>query len=73
MQVHTYDYAGHHTGEKYYGADGTALTQASGYASVTYAYDADGNITAIGYFNAEDEPVQPAENVVSTPLNWVVP
>ena len=57
-QVHTYDASGHHTGEKHYGADGSALTQSLGYASVRYTYDADGNISSIGWFNAEDNPVQ---------------
>ena len=56
-QVHTYDYAGRHTGEKFFAADGSALTQASGYASVTYDYDHDGNVNTISYFNAAGDPV----------------
>ena len=57
VQVHAYDPAGHHIGEKHYSADGAPVTQAAGYASVLYTYNAAGDIATIAWFNAGDEPV----------------
>ena len=56
-QVHRYDYADHQIAEKYFGSDGSALTQIDGYATVYYDYDLDGNIIATSWLNAADQPV----------------
>ena len=40
-----------------------------GYTAVQYAYDRDGNITSVAYFNAADEPVAVALERAAIPID----